>query len=393
MKVDFLSCTKMLYLAEKVLQSNYYTIPGPEALVESTGLSEKELRELYDQFEHGNLFREEEITTEVEDRYGSLEQELSYDDLVADRAKITEFIAYTKKRYALREEPVITREAVVAIAEQIQKNIDKGKLIRAICSFSKTDTLGFQFERGEYSLADILFRHAYAEGWIKPFPFVLGAFLNPIYYGIENEGAATKIFDYIDNILSKTKNRSDYDAWLIEASKYIEIPNRIDESESEITIKRPHHFPYKLPAGTTWGNITIQFLDFTRVVILAGKHRHDTNYADMGFNDGRSNKPNQQWTFLRVLGQRGGEITWSDPKSASKWKKTKELLAKTLKEYFPIEYDPFLPYRLIDDTKKDRCYKIKINVIPDEELAERGPHGSKQGEKTIDEELGEMYEQ
>ena len=43
--------------------------------------------------------------------------------------------------------------------------------------------------------------------------------------------------------------------------------------------------------------------------------------------------------------------------------------------------------------KKDRSYKIKVALIPDEELAERGPHGPKEGEKTLDEELGEIYEE
>ena len=124
------------------------------------------------------------------------------------------------------------------------------------------------------------------------------------------------------------------------------------ELEGRSAAQGVHRFPFKLPAGTTWENITIQFLESTKVLILVGKYRHETNYADMGFSDGRGYKPNQQWTFLRVLAQRGGEITWEDPEATSKWKKTKELLSKSLREYFTSDYDPFLPYRLIDDTKK-----------------------------------------
>jgi hypothetical protein len=74
--------------------------------------------------------------------------------------------------YQITISPILSREAIVVIADQIQKVLDKKKIIKAICSIDVRgyDYVASEFEEGRYSLADILFRHAYASSRIKPLP-------------------------------------------------------------------------------------------------------------------------------------------------------------------------------------------------------------------------------
>ena len=161
-----------------------------------------------------------------------------------------------------------------------------------------------------------------------------------------------KLFHYIDAIFSKTKNHADYQAWIEEAGKYIKTSkDKVGGSESNAISKATHQFPFKLIAGTRWKSIIIQFLNPNRVSISVGKYQHETNYADMGFSDGRNSKPNQQWVFLRTLARIGGEMTWKDSEAQKKYKKTKELLSESLRTYFPIDDDPFFPYHSGEDGK------------------------------------------
>jgi uncharacterized protein Veg len=46
-----------------------------------------------------------------------------------------------------------------------------------------------------------------------------------------------------------------------------------------------------------------------------------------------------------VLAKVGGELTPKDPEARDKYKKQKEFLAKTLQDYFTLDYDPFYPYQ------------------------------------------------
>ncbi len=410
MKVDFLSCTKMLYLAERLAQGNFYPLPEPDGLTKQTGLTEKELEDIYDQFQHDKILRLEDIPTEIVDNYGNLQSEMSYDGLVADQKKLTEYITYTKKRYQLRQEPVITREAIASIAEQLQEFFGKEKLIKIIDSFSGLiDMSGRCFENGTYSLTDILFRHAYADAWIEPLSVVLAEFLNPIHYGIRNKDAAVKIFDYIDHVLSLGGDKRDYEEWTKQARKYLPalqraeprtshspepltvkiagtVPVRIEGSANDITPKNPNHFPHKLPAGTTWNNITIRFIDSQKVSIRARQHEHETNYADMGFSDKRSAKPDQQWALLHILALNGGEITWKTSEANKNFKKTKGLLSKALQSYFSILEDPFYPYHSKTDDKAKNSYKIRICIFGHENESD-----DKSEENSTNDDIADFY--
>lgn len=138
-------------------------------------------------------------------------------------------------------------------------------------------------------------------------------------------------------------------------------------------------FPFKIPAGTTWENITMIFTTDNKVEIRVGKHTHSTNFADMGFSDGRKiGKPNMLWALLKLFAMKNGSLPPSDPDANDRYKKQKQLLADHLKEYFAIEYDPFKPY------SKTHGYAMKMVIFMEEDTeqdAERSdPNDSLSGE-------------
>lgn len=115
-------------------------------------------------------------------------------------------------------------------------------------------------------------------------------------------------------------------------------------------------FPYKIPAGTTWQNIYIQFKNPEMVTILVAGRTHETTFADMGFADKRDFTPNEQWLLFSILAKNNGSLSAGHPDAKDKYKKQKQLLSDTLKSYFSLDTDPFKTYG-----KKDG-YSIKIGL-------------------------------
>lgn len=145
----------------------------------------------------------------------------------------------------------------------------------------------------------------------------------------------------------------------------------------------------KLPADAKWEDITIRFVDGHNVDIKCKDKTSRSDYKEMGFEDSKSRRPNKQWEMLQRLAENHGEISWEkfsagksstirkteqdfgyevdddEPqnkgfsiiKAPDKLKKTKQLLAQTLKAYFQIDEDPFWPYEEV------KSYKIKIKLI------------------------------
>jgi len=129
-------------------------------------------------------------------------------------------------------------------------------------------------------------------------------------------------------------------------------------------------FPHKLPAGARWEEMIIKFLDNENVFIQIKQFKLKTNYQDMGFvGKGNNPNPSEAWIFLKVLSRLNGKLTIKDTEAKDKYKKQKELLAKSLQSYFSIDYDPFYPYRSSSE-KNGNSYKIKITLIPPPEKDE-----------------------
>ena len=162
--------------------------------------------------------------------------------------------------------------------------------------------------------------------------------------------------------------------------------NSIQEKEISIKInddkttsRQKNKFPFAIQAGTTWESIYIQFKNSEAVTIQVSGHTHDTSFADMGFADGRTGKPNTQWTLLTLFAKNGGNLTAGSPDAKDKYKKHKQLLSDALKSYFSIDYDPFKPYGKTDG------YSIKINLSYPEVQEETIPHSA-------DNEIDEMFQ-
>jgi hypothetical protein len=121
----------------------------------------------------------------------------------------------------------------------------------------------------------------------------------------------------------------------------------------------------KFPKDTKWQDITIQFLNEHEVIIRVKNETHQTTYEVMGFQDEKKKLPNKQWTFLRLLAIKNGELSWENNsdltlKQINSAKKQKQLLVEALKAYFQIDdEDPFYDY------KKEKAYRIKINLMPE----------------------------
>jgi len=128
--------------------------------------------------------------------------------------------------------------------------------------------------------------------------------------------------------------------------------------------------PLKLPSGTKWEHITIQFLDYDKVKIQAPGHfTKVVDYRKMGFENLKNGKPNTQWKLLYDLSRYRGDLSWtistyrkkvdSHPLSTPKIKKQIQRLSSTLKEFFNINDAPFYDYAKI------RAYKTKFFLLPD----------------------------
>ena len=119
----------------------------------------------------------------------------------------------------------------------------------------------------------------------------------------------------------------------------------------------------ELPNDLKWPEITIRFLNGHEAIIKARELSKHTDYEEMGFKDQKRNLPNKQWELLELLAEKEGELSWGNTnlslENMSKFKKQKQILSDSLKTYFKIEEDPFYDY------KKEKAYKIKINLMPE----------------------------
>jgi len=127
--------------------------------------------------------------------------------------------------------------------------------------------------------------------------------------------------------------------------------------------------PLKLPSGTKWEHVTIQFLDYDKVKIQApNKFSKIVNFQKMGFENLKNGRPNTQWKLLYDLSRYRGDLSWtiatyrkkvdSHPLSTPKIRKQIQRLSESLKQYFNINEPPFYDYI------KYEAYKTKFFLLP-----------------------------
>jgi hypothetical protein len=99
------------------------------------------------------------------------------------------------------------------------------------------------------------------------------------------------------------------------------------------------------PAPTKWEDVDITFLSEERVQIRIGKDFQTCNYAELGFKDSRSGKPNRAWALLMALAKSRGDPQYTEQteKSFPKVERRFQEIRKALRAYFGLDNDP-LPY-------------------------------------------------
>jgi len=121
-----------------------------------------------------------------------------------------------------------------------------------------------------------------------------------------------------------------------------------------------------LPPETKWESITIKFKDGHDVdILIPGRSKAiQSSYIEMGFQNLKTRRSNNQWRLLIILANNHRKLSWNNPEAKDNLKKQKQLLSEKLKKYFNLVEDPFRLYR------EEKLYEIKLNLIPEGEQFE-----------------------
>lgn len=116
------------------------------------------------------------------------------------------------------------------------------------------------------------------------------------------------------------------------------IRNAITRDQKTATPE--HHFPTE--PGTSWADVSIIFINGHEVHIRAKRASGAYHFSQMGMarNNGKSEKPTEQWALLEEFGVHKGEIKWHTQPLASK-EKQRQILAKKMNDFFGIRDNPF----------------------------------------------------
>ena len=141
--------------------------------------------------------------------------------------------------------------------------------------------------------------------------------------------------------------------------------NSIQEKEIAISIddrrnvsKAKNKFPYPIPAGTEWRQVSMKVLGDKKVHIKLPAKEHTATYEEMGFGK-HDGKPSVLWAFFKILAMQNGEISIIDETAKIQYKKQKQQVSDILKNYFSMESDPFHPY------KENNSYKTRFTLFSD----------------------------
>lgn len=148
---------------------------------------------------------------------------------------------------------------------------------------------------------------------------------------------------------------------------YGQYEQTVQASESLSQPKSTSLPPWDLPPDTRWENVILRFLNGEEVQLEANGTTRHTTCEEMGFINKKTKRPNAQWEMLKKLARVGGEIHWGNNQSLSSndqdvLKTRIKEIRKGLRAYFPmIKDDPFYDYR------KEKAYRIKMQLIPESE--------------------------
>jgi hypothetical protein len=116
---------------------------------------------------------------------------------------------------------------------------------------------------------------------------------------------------------------------------------------------------FPTPAGATWGDVTIKFLDGHRVRVACRGESGVFNFTDMGFSGRKNAEPDVQWHLLQVLALEHGQIGWRSGSADSKNKKRKQTLNERLAAFFGIDGEA------ITWDKEAGVYRCHFTLLPE----------------------------
>lgn len=100
--------------------------------------------------------------------------------------------------------------------------------------------------------------------------------------------------------------------------------------------------PKTLPKNLRWSEVTLRFLDGHTVSVAARDYKVRLSFAEMGFEDKRTKRPDVQWRLLETFAADHGRLTWETRGARPQLKKAVQRLAKDLKAFFRIDEPPFV---------------------------------------------------
>lgn len=113
---------------------------------------------------------------------------------------------------------------------------------------------------------------------------------------------------------------------------------------TELEVQAKENATQQPAASFDWDTVEIRFLSDERVQIRTGTNAETRNYAEFGFEDGRSGKPNRAWAMLRWLAEHDGAAKHGgEEKAWAKVEKRVEEIRRVLRAHFGTSDDP-LPF-------------------------------------------------
>ena len=231
MKTDYLSCTRELYFAEKILGDGA-SLVGTNIHASIRGMTLDVVGSVCAQLEQRKVLSWHKEFRWVEDEDGQ-EIEVEYDEYKVNKTALKKDIIHTREENRLRETPFAPRETLFSIAQEVENILGKEVWMRIVSKFMPVGDVIYLFGNG-YTLVDFLFRRACATEETQQLSPVLAEFLNPIYYDIHNADTAKKLFNYIDKVLAISANTEDYEKWLNEGVKYTVTARTTTVSDEDV---------------------------------------------------------------------------------------------------------------------------------------------------------------
>lgn len=154
-----------------------------------------------------------------------------------------------------------------------------------------------------------------------------------------------------------------YYGTLAEAIKLLEDARHIAQAVEPISVSgdvaRPPVARFPTPEGAGWADVSIRLTSEFQAQITVAGCSEVRNYAEMGFEDRRSQLPDSAWELLRQFAEHGGTIRNSQQANSTRWplvEKRVQIIRKRLRQLFQIPGDPFEPYHRV------KCYRAKFRI-------------------------------